>query len=189
MRSPMGNCRRRFQEKCDIQYMHETSVEAKIKELVYKIRLVAFDFDGVFTDNTVYVLEDGSEAVRCFRSDGIGLQKLKQLKIETVIISTESNPVVSARAAKLKMRCVQNCEDKRKTLESLAQEMGISLVEVAFVGNDINDLACLTSVGLPIVVQDAHPDVIPLAAYHTRNRGGHGAVREVCDLFEQVLAK
>jgi len=169
--------------------MPETSVEDKIKELVYEIRLIAFDFDGVFTDNMVYVFEDGSEAVRCFRSDGIGLQKLKQLGIETVIISTESNPVVSARAAKLKVRCFQNCADKRKTLESFAQEMGISLSEIAFVGNDINDLACLTAVSLPIVVQDAHQDVIPLAVYRTRNPGGHGAVREVCDLFEQVLAK
>jgi 3-deoxy-D-manno-octulosonate 8-phosphate phosphatase (KDO 8-P phosphatase) len=169
--------------------MPETRVEDKIKELVYKIRLVAFDFDGVFTDNMVFVFEDGSEAVRCFRSDGIGLKKLKKLGVETVIISTESNPVVSARARKLKIRCFQNCENKRKTLESLAQEMGISLTEIAFVGNDINDLSCLTSVGLPIVVKDAHPEVIPLAAYRTRNRGGHGAVREVCDLFEQVLAK
>jgi 3-deoxy-D-manno-octulosonate 8-phosphate phosphatase (KDO 8-P phosphatase) len=169
--------------------MPESRAETKIKELVYKIRLVAFDFDGVFTDNMVFVFEDGSEAVRCFRSDGIGLKKLKKLGVETVIISTESNPVVSARARKLKIRCFQNCEDKRKTLESLAQEMGISLTEIAFVGNDINDLPCLTSVGLPIVVKDAHPEVIPLAVYRTRNCGGHGAVREVCDLFEQVLAK
>jgi 3-deoxy-D-manno-octulosonate 8-phosphate phosphatase (KDO 8-P phosphatase) len=164
-------------------------IDPMLQKAIRKIRLVAFDFDGVFTDNMVYVFEDGSEAVRCFRSDGIGLQKLKLLGIETIIISTESNPVVSARAAKLKIRCVQNCEDKRKTLESIAQEMGISLSEVAFVGNDINDLACLTAVSLPIVVQDAHPDIIPLAVYRTQNRGGHGAVREVCDLFEQVLVK
>jgi len=167
----------------------ETILDSKIVETIHKIRVVAFDFDGVFTDNMVYVFENGSEAVRCCRGDGLGLQKLKALGIETVIISTESNPVVSARAAKLKMHCFQNCADKRKTLESHAQEMGISLTEVAFVGNDINDHACLTSVGLPIVVQDAHSDVIPLALYRTRHRGGHGAVREVCDLFEQVLAK
>lgn len=163
--------------------------DSKLKERIFKIRLIAFDFDGVFTDNMVFVFEDGSEAVRCCRGDGIGLQKLKGLGIETVIISTESNPVVSARAAKLKMRCFQNCEDKRKTLESIVKEAGIAMADVAFVGNDINDLACLTAVGLPIVVQDAHPDVIPLAAYRTSNLGGHGAVREVCDLFEQVLAK
>ena len=160
-----------------------------LKKVVSKIRLVGFDFDGVFTDNMVYVLQDGSEAVRCNRSDGIGLQKLKNLGIETVIISTESNPVVSARAQKLKIRCFQNCEDKAKTLENTARKFGISLDEVAFVGNDINDRPCLTCVGFPIVVQDSHPDVVPLAAYRTRNRGGHGAVREICDLFEQTLAE
>jgi len=160
-----------------------------LKDLLAKIRLVAFDFDGVFTDNMVYVLENGTEAVRCFRSDGLGLQKLEQLGIETVIISTEANPVVSARAHKLKIRCVQDCRDKRAALESIAKESGISLAEVAFVGNDINDLPCLTCVALPIVVQDAHQDVVPTALYQTKNPGGHGAVREVCDLFERVLAK
>ena len=155
---------------------------------IRKIRLVAFDFDGVFTDNMVYVFEDGTEAVRCSRGDGIGLQKLKRLGIETVIISTESNPVVSARARKLKIRCVQDCPDKRKILEDITRETGISLAQVAFVGNDINDLSCLQCVALPIVVQDAHRDVIPLALYQTKNPGGYGAVREVCDLFEQTLA-
>jgi len=163
-------------------------IAKNLRETLRQMRLVAFDFDGVFTDNMVYVFENGSEAVRCFRSDGIGLKKLKQAGIEAVIISTESNPVVSARARKLKIRCFQNCEDKRKTLESLAQEMGISLAETAFVGNDINDRPCLTCVGLPIVVQDAHPDVVSLALYRTKANGGHGAVREVCDLFEQTLS-
>jgi 3-deoxy-D-manno-octulosonate 8-phosphate phosphatase (KDO 8-P phosphatase) len=157
----------------------------KIDEIICRIRLIAFDFDGVFTDNMVYVSEDGSEAVRCFRSDGLGLQKLEQLGIETVIISTEANPVVSTRARKLKIRCVQDCRDKRAALESIVKESGISLTEVAFVGNDINDLPCLECVALPIVVQDAHPDVVSTALYQTKNPGGHGAVREVCDLFEK----
>jgi len=164
------------------------NIASILQKAIRKIRLVAFDFDGVFTDNMVYVLQDGSEAVRCNRSDGIGLQKLKKLGIETVIISTESNPVVSARAQKLKIRCFQDCEDKRKALESLAQEMGISLTEIAFVGNDVNDQPCLDCVGLPIVVNDAHPDVISIARYQTRNPGGNGAVREVCDIFEAILA-
>jgi YrbI family 3-deoxy-D-manno-octulosonate 8-phosphate phosphatase len=162
-------------------------IDSILQEVIRKIRLVAFDFDGVFTDNMVYVLQDGSEAVRCNRSDGIGLQKLKKLGIATVIISTESNPVVSARAQKLKIRCFQNCEDKRKTLENVTQEFGLSLDEVAFVGNDVNDLPCLTHVGLPVVVQDAHADVVSLAAYRTLTRGGYGAVREICDLFERAL--
>jgi YrbI family 3-deoxy-D-manno-octulosonate 8-phosphate phosphatase len=164
-------------------------IDPNLQDVIRKIRLVAFDFDGVFTDNMVFVLQDGSEAVRCNRSDGIGLQKLNKLGIKTVIISTESNPVVSARAQKLKIRCFQNCEDKGQTLINVALEFGIALAEIAFVGNDINDYDCLRCVGLPVVVQDAHPDVLALATYRLNNPGGRGAVRELCDLFEQVLAK
>ena len=160
-----------------------------IEKVIRKIRLIGFDFDGVFTDNMVYVFEDGAESVRCSRGDGIGLQKLKKLGIETVIISTESNPVVSARARKLQIPCVQDCADKRKALKDIAEEIGISLAEVAFVGNDINDEPCLNHVGMPIVVKDAHPDVVSIASYKTRNPGGYGAVREVCDIFEKTLTK
>jgi 3-deoxy-D-manno-octulosonate 8-phosphate phosphatase (KDO 8-P phosphatase) len=158
-----------------------------LADVMRTIRLVAFDFDGVFTDNAVYVLQDGSEAVRCFRGDGIGLEKLKSLGVDLVIISTETNPVVSARARKLGIPCVQACKDKRAALEDMARDKGISLAEVAFVGNDINDLPCLTAVGFPIIVQDAHPDVIPYGRYRTTSPGGRGAVRELCDLFEGVL--
>ena len=126
--------------------------------------------------------------MRCFRGDGIGLQQLEQLGIATLIVSTETNPVVSARSRKLGIQCVQGCKDKRATLETRVQEMGLSLAQTAFVGNDVNDMPCLRSVKLPIVVQDAHPDVIPYALYQTKARGGHGAVREVCDLFERILA-
>ncbi len=179
----------RYDGKPTMKKIELKDLDPRLQQTICQIRLVAFDFDGVFTDNMVYVMQDGTEAVRCSRSDGIGLQKLKKMGIETVIISTEANPVVSARAQKLNIRCFQNCEDKRQTLESIAQEFGISLAEVAFMGNDTNDEPCLNFVGLPIVVKDAHPDVVSLAHYQTKNLGGHGAVREVCDLFEQVLAK
>jgi YrbI family 3-deoxy-D-manno-octulosonate 8-phosphate phosphatase len=158
-----------------------------LSDLIRTIRLVAFDFDGVFTDNAVYVFQDGSEAVRCCRGDGIGLEKLRALGVDVAIISTETNPVVSARARKLGIPCVQNCKDKRAALEDMARQKGIALAEVAFVGNDINDLPCLTAVALPVVVQDAHPDVIPYGRYRTTSPGGQGAVRELCDLFEGVL--
>ena len=178
-----------FDSAQDKRWNPSTALRAGVeRKTLEAIRLVAFDFDGVFTNNMVYVLENGPEAVRCFRGDGIGLRKLERMGIETIIISTETNPVVSARSRKLGIRCVQGCEDKRAALETIIQEMGLSLTQVAFVGNDINDLPCLTCVGLPIVVQDAHPDVIPHARYQTRARGGHGAVREICDLFERVLA-
>jgi YrbI family 3-deoxy-D-manno-octulosonate 8-phosphate phosphatase len=151
-----------------------------------RVRLVAFDFDGVFTDNAVYVAEDGKESVRCVRSDGLGLQKLARLGIATVIISTETNPVVSARSRKLSVRCIQGCGDKRAALEDVLAELGFNLDQAAFVGNDINDLDCLRSVGVPIVVADAHEDVVPHAIWRTSVRGGHGAVREVCDLIAAV---
>ena len=166
----------------------DESSNLSLEERIRRVRLIAFDFDGVFTDNLVYVFQDGSEAVQCFRGDGIGLQKLKRLGIEALILSTETGPIVTVRGRKLGVRCVQGCEDKRLALEGVAQELNISLAQVAFVGNDINDSSCLTHVGFPIVVQDAHPDVISYALYRTRSAGGRGAVREICDLFEKVLS-
>lgn len=160
---------------------------SSLQRLIRTIRLVAFDFDGVFTDNHVYVFDDGSEAVRCFRGDGIGLRKLEQLGITPVIISTEINPVVTVRSRKLGVRCVQGCEDKLAALGDIARELNLSLGEVAYVGNDINDSTCLIGAGFPIVVGDAHPGVVPFARYQTRAAGGEGAVREVCDLFARML--
>ena len=153
-----------------------------------KIRLIAFDFDGVFTDNSVWVLENGTEAVRCSRSDGIGLNKLKHAGIVCIIISTETNPVVSARSRKLGISCIQSCQDKLSALTAIAADHNLVLEQVAFVGNDINDLECLKAVGLPIIVNDAHLDVIPYAAYKTKHNGGEGAVREVCDLIINIKA-
>lgn len=148
-----------------------------------RIRLVAFDFDGVFTDNTVYVSERGEESVRCWRGDGLGLQNLEAIGIDSFIISTESNAVVAMRAKKLKRLCLHGVTDKLMELTRLVGERGVGLSETAYVGNDINDTGCLRAVGLAIVVADAHPDVMELAHYITRLPGGRGAVREVCDLL------
>lgn len=161
-------------------------LDAALQQIIRQIRLVAFDFDGVFTDNTVLVSEEGIEFVRCWRGDGLGLRELEKLGILIVILSTEENPVVTARSRKLAVRCVQGCRDKRAVLEATATEVDVPLEAVAFVGNDINDAGCLEAVGLPIVVQDAHPDVWALARLRTQTRGGYGAVREVCDLFKRV---
>jgi 3-deoxy-D-manno-octulosonate 8-phosphate phosphatase (KDO 8-P phosphatase) len=151
-----------------------------------QLRLVVFDFDGVFTDNSVWVFEDGREAVRCTRADGIGLSKLKALGVETAIISTEKNPVVGHRARKLGIRCIQACDDKRVAVIELAGELSIPLQHVAFVGNDLNDLPACEAVGFPIAVADAHPDMVGTTLWRTQRQGGHGAVREVCDLIAQL---
>jgi YrbI family 3-deoxy-D-manno-octulosonate 8-phosphate phosphatase len=146
-----------------------------------QIRLVVFDFDGVFTDNTVWTDSEGREWVRSWRGDGLGLQKLRDLAIPTWVLSTESNEVVTRRCDKLGIPCRPGLHDKARTLTELASELKTSLGNTAFVGNDINDAECLRLAGIPVVVADAHPDVIPLARYRTVAPGGRGAVREVCD--------
>ncbi len=148
-----------------------------------RVRALVLDFDGVLTDNTVFVHEDGSESVRCWRGDGIGLAALRGIGVSVFILSTEVNPVVSARARKLDIPVVQGCEDKGRCLDAILAEHGLSAEEVAYVGNDTNDLPCLRSVGVPIVVADAHPDTEAHALYRTAAAGGRGAVREVCDLL------
>lgn len=151
-------------------------------EIARKIKMMAFDFDGVFTDNRVIVSQDGFEAVVCNRSDGIGLQAVREMGIATLVISSEVNPVVSARCRKLNLPCFQGCDDKVGMLKEQAAGLGITLDEVSFVGNDINDLECLKIVGLPVCVADSHSDVAGYALYTTKLPGGAGAVRELCDL-------
>ena len=147
------------------------------------IRFVAFDFDGVFTDDAVYVSQDGVEMVRCWRGDGLGLRKLDALGIGSAILSTEVNPVVGVRARKMRIQCYQGLDDKRARLEALSTGLEIPLSQFAYVGNDINDVACLSGVGLPIAVRNAHPDALACVRYLTDASGGHGAVREVCDII------
>lgn len=153
------------------------------KELLASVRLIVFDFDGVFTDNTVYVTQDGVESVRCWRSDGLGLSRLQSVGVQAFIISTEANPVVTARAKKLKMPCKQGIEDKAATILETCGELGIASEQTMFVGNDINDIPAFKSVGVPVAVADAYPEVYPHVIYRTEKPGGFGAVREMCDLI------
>lgn len=151
------------------------------QEVLSSIRLIVFDFDGVFTDNTVYVTQEGVESVRCWRSDGLGLSRLKSLGVSLFIISTEANPVVSARANKLKLPCRQGIEDKAVTILETCRELGIEPAQTMFVGNDINDIPAFRAIGVPVAVADAYPEVYPHVLGRTEKPGGLGAVREVCD--------
>ena len=152
-------------------------------ELLASVQLIAFDFDGVFTDNTVYVTQDGVESVRCWRSDGLGLSRLRSIGVQCFIISTETNPVVTARVNKLKIPCKQGIEDKAKVILETCQELGIAPEHTMFVGNDINDIPAFKSIGVPVAVADAYPEVYPHVLFRTEKPGGLGAVREVCDLI------
>ena len=147
------------------------------------VTLVVFDFDGVMTDNRVLVAEDGHESVFCSRADGLGVQMLSRAGVGCLILSTEVNPVVSARAAKLGVECVQGLGDaKAEALREILRDRGLDPAAVAYVGNDVNDIECLRHVGVPICVADAWPAVRRAARYVTGRPGGNGAVREVCDL-------
>jgi N-acylneuraminate cytidylyltransferase len=147
------------------------------------VRLLVFDFDGVMTDNRVLVHQDGTEAVFCHRGDGWGLGRLKKTGLEILVLSTEKNPVVAARCHKLGLDCVQGCEEKLSVLRALAQARGLTPRQVAYVGNDLNDLDCLRWSGVSIVVADALPEVRAVARLVTAKPGGDGAVREVADWF------
>ena len=147
------------------------------------IKAISFDFDGVFTDNRVYVMENGDEAVVCNRSDGMGISMLITRGVPLVIISSEKNPVVAARGAKLNLEVIQGVNDKLPKLVDWAGENGLSLDQIAFVGNDVNDLQCLKRAGLGIAVADAYPIAIDAADFVLTKKGGHGAVREIADLW------
>ena len=150
------------------------------------IDLIIYDFDGVMTDNRVIVSQDGTEAVIVNRADGLGVDYLRNESIPQMILSTESNPVVRARAKKLKIDVVQNCGNKKEALHKVCEEKGYDLSKVIFVGNDLNDLEAMKTVGYPVAPADAHPLVLEIATLVTKAKGGEGVVRELAD---KILTK
>lgn len=144
---------------------------------------IVLDFDGVFTDNRVIVHEDGSEAVVCNRSDGLGLSHIKKLNIPLLVLSTEKNSVVTKRCEKLEIPCKQNISDKKSELKKWLQETLLNPTNVIYVGNDVNDISCMRFVGCGIAVGDADPEVKTLAKIILNANGGNGAIRELCDLI------
>ena len=150
---------------------------------ITQVKAIAFDFDGVFTDNRVYVMQNGEEAVVCDRSDGMGISMLRKAGVPMVILSTEKNPVVAVRGAKLQMDVLQGIDDKLPALTKWANENDLTLDQLAFVGNDINDVECLNGVGLGVVVADAYPVAVAASELQLTRDGGRGAVREFADLW------
>lgn len=153
----------------------------EVEELVANLRFAVFDFDGVFTDNRVWVNQRGEEQVAVSRSDGLGLRRLDAAGVSYLIVSSERNPIVAARAAKLGADCVHGAADKLLVVRDRSDGLGVALKNVAYVGNDINDSECLRAVGLPVVPADAWPEVVPIARWVLSRRGGDGCVREFCD--------
>jgi N-acylneuraminate cytidylyltransferase len=163
---------------------HQHPVYAK---LPHRPTLLVLDFDGVFTDNSVYVGEDGKEWVRCSRGDGMGITLLRKAGFPVLVLSTETNPVVQARCKKLKIECIHGCEDKTAVFRQLLDRMQIDPKNTIFVGNDINDVGCLELAGCGVVVADAHPTALAVADAVLTMAGGHGALREICDLVLEKI--
>ena len=152
-------------------------------------KYLLLDFDGVLTTNKVLVNSEGEEFVVCSRSDGIGLSRIKKLGIQPIVISTESNFVVSKRCEKLNIDCHQSIDNKLEYVRSLQERLIVDLDKSFFIGNDINDITLLSAVALPVVVNDCWPDLLDLEiSYRTQRNGGCGAVREVCDIIHSALA-
>lgn len=150
---------------------------------VDQVALLVYDFDGVMTDNKVMIDQDGRESVLVNRSDGLAVAEFRKLDVPQFILSTEANPVVLRRAEKLGIPCLNNCADKQAALQDHLQSHKIDSNKVVYCGNDINDLAVMETVGLPVAPADANWRIREIAKYVTRARGGEGVIRELYDLL------
>ena len=151
---------------------------------IQEVDALIFDFDGVLTDNGVYVNESGCEQVRCSRADGLAFDVFRKLGTKVWILSTEKNRVVSKRAKKLNTPVLQGVKNKVDGLNKLAQEEGIHLSRVLYVGNDLNDYHAMQLCGYSACPADSHPVIKGIAKFPLITKGGMGIAREI---IEDVL--
>jgi YrbI family 3-deoxy-D-manno-octulosonate 8-phosphate phosphatase len=154
------------------------------RSMPQKIDLIICDFDGVITDNRVWVDQDGTEFVAAYRSDSIGVQALRTIGVEVMILSSEPNRVVEARARKMGVQVVHGVgiHDKGRVMRDILEQKHLRAENVVYVGNDVNDLPCFEVAGWSVAVADAYPELIRAADHVLSKPGGHGALRELCDL-------
>ena len=149
-----------------------------------KIRLVAFDVDGVFTDGRFYLSDEGIESKAFHTQDGYGVRRLLDSGIAVGVISGRSSPTVEKRMAELGVaHVILNCKDKVAAMDELAAALDLSTSECAYVGDDLPDLPLLEHVGFSVAVANAVPALQERCDYVTKKSGGFGAVREICDLI------
>jgi YrbI family 3-deoxy-D-manno-octulosonate 8-phosphate phosphatase len=155
-----------------------------LAERARNVRLLCLDVDGVLTDAGMYYGPDGEVLKKFNTRDGHGLARVRDAGVAVAIVSREDSAIVHARAAKLRIDEVfSGVSDKRAVVDELCARHGLTLDQVAFVGDDLPDLAALECVGLACAVADAVEAVKAVAHYVTERRGGDGAVREVCELL------
>lgn len=152
-------------------------------------QLVVFDFDGVMTDNRVWTDGSGNELVAASRADGAGIKLLREAGVPVLVLSSETNPCVAARCRKLGIPLIQGQWKKAPQLSQYLAEEGIDPRQVVYVGNDINDLPCFEIAGCAVAVADAEPAVRARADLVLARKGGHGAVRELCELVLERIQR
>lgn len=159
----------------------------EIIEQAKQLKLLILDVDGVLTDGKLFFDEQGKEYKSFHARDGHGLKLLQQTGVAVAVISGRKSTSVALRMQSLGIEHVyQGHEHKLAAFNELLQKVGCLTEQVAYVGDDLLDLPVMTRVGLPIAVNDAVPEVKAFAKWHTELPGGHGAVREVCDLIMQA---
>ncbi len=149
------------------------------------IDVFVFDFDGVLTNNLVYVNQEGIESVACSRADGLAFDVLRELVKPTYILSTEKNQIVTTRANKLKVPVLQGINNKVEALKEIADKEGFNLKNILYVGNDLNDYQVMKLCGFPVCPADSHPKIKEISGVVLKTNGGDGIVRE---LLEDVLS-
>ena len=158
-----------------------------ILERAARVRLVIFDVDGVLTDGSLYLGDDGQEYKAFHSRDGHGMKMLQAAGVEIGIITGRSSEVVRLRMASLGIEQVyQGQLDKRVAYERMKADLGLTDSEVAYVGDDVVDLPVMRRAGFAVAVQDAHPAVKQHAHWQTPSAGGRGAARDVCELLMEA---
>ncbi len=149
-----------------------------------QVKLIMCDFDGVITDNKVWTDQDGREMIAAYRSDSIRIRELHEQGIEVMILSSEPNGVVQARAKKMGVEAIHGIglKDKGIVMREVLTQKNVPAEQVVYVGNDLNDLPCFEIAGWSVAVADSYPEVIRAADHILTSAGGHGAIRELCDL-------
>lgn len=162
----------------------------ELNEILKKIKMFVMDVDGVLTDGGMYYSENGVELKKFNTRDGKGIELLRKAGFKVAIITSENTKIVAMRASKLQISEIyQGVENKREVLENLALKYNLNLNEIAYIGDDVNDLPCLEIVGFPASVADGLPQVRKTALYVTEKKGGEGAVREVAEMILAAQGK
>lgn len=143
--------------------------------------MIVFDFDGVLTDNKVYLDQDGKESVSCSRADGLAFDVLHKLHKPVYILSTEKNPVVTARAEKIKVQAVQGVNNKVDGIKELVEKKKFSLKNTLYVGNDLNDYRVMQLCGYTACPADSHMKIKEISTIVLETAGGNGIVRELLE--------